>query len=90
MMTVHGNYGTSSGATLAIKLFGLTGGVACDQLNVNGLVDLDADQMGGALLQLNLGFSPALGALFAVLGNDGNGVRLPHRYANNNGRKWAS
>ena len=62
---INGNYVMDDGL-LEIELFGTTAGTGYDQLQVNGLVDLD----GGAL-DLLLHFGPQLGDEFVIIKNDG-------------------
>jgi hypothetical protein len=62
---INGDYVMDDGL-LEIELFGTTAGTSYDQLQVNGLVNLD----GGAL-DLVLHFGPAEGDEFVIIKNDG-------------------
>lgn len=66
ILHVQDIYFDSNGA-LEIELFGNTVGSGYDQLHVTGDVSL-----GGAHLDVGLGFSPALGQEFMIIRNDGN------------------
>ncbi len=62
-----GNVTWSSGSPgFVVQLNGATAGSGYDQLNVTGSVNL-----GGATLSGTVGFSPALGASFTIINNDG-------------------
>ncbi len=56
----------NSGSTFNVELNGTTVGTGYDQLNVTGTVDLN-----GATLDAILGFTPAAGATFVIVNNDG-------------------
>ncbi len=60
-----GNLTLSSSSTLAIELNGTTAGPQYDQVNVTGTVDL-----GGATLNVSLGFTPSGGQTFTIINND--------------------
>jgi autotransporter-associated beta strand protein len=61
-----GNVTFAAGSTLAIELNGTTVDTQYDQLNVTGTVNL-----GGATLNVTLGFAPAIGTTFTIVNNDG-------------------
>jgi autotransporter-associated beta strand protein len=61
-----GNVAFSAGSTFAVTLNGTTAGTGYDQLSVTGTVNL-----AGATLNVNLGFTPALGSAFTLIQNDG-------------------
>ncbi len=61
-----GNVAFSAGSTLSVTLNGTTAGSGYDQLNVTGTVNL-----AGAALNVNLGFTPAVGSAFMLIQNDG-------------------
>jgi autotransporter-associated beta strand protein len=61
-----GSVSFAAGSTLAIELNGTTVGTLYDQLNVSGSVNL-----GGATLDISLGFAPSNGDLFTIVNNDG-------------------
>jgi fibronectin-binding autotransporter adhesin len=61
-----GNVAFSAGSTLTVTLNGTTAGTGYDQLSVMGTVNL-----AGATLNVNLGFTPALGSAFMLIQNDG-------------------
>ncbi|HMF11147.1 MAG TPA: autotransporter-associated beta strand repeat-containing protein, partial [Gemmataceae bacterium] len=56
----------SAGSTFAVTLNGTTAGTNYDQLSVTGKVNL-----AGATLNVNLGFTPAIGNAFTLIENDG-------------------
>ncbi|MCX7423287.1 MAG: FG-GAP-like repeat-containing protein [Planctomycetia bacterium] len=56
----------NSGSIFSVELNGTTVGTGYDQLNVTGTVDLN-----GATLDAILGFTPAAGATFVIVNNDG-------------------
>jgi hypothetical protein len=53
--------------TIEMELNGTIPGTNQDQIKVKGTVDL-----GGSLLNLSLGFTPAIGAVLTLIDNDGN------------------
>jgi autotransporter-associated beta strand protein len=61
-----GNVAFSAGSNFAVTLNGTTAGTGYDQLSVTGTVNLT-----GASLNVNLGFTPALGSAFTLIQNDG-------------------
>jgi fibronectin-binding autotransporter adhesin len=61
-----GSVTLTGGSTLAIKLNGPTVGTQYDQVNVTGTVAL-----GGATLNVLLGFTPTAGQVFTIINNDG-------------------
>ena len=61
-----GSVAFSAGSTFAVTLKGTTPGTGYDQLSVTGTVNL-----AGAALDVNLGFTPALGSTFMIIQNDG-------------------
>jgi hypothetical protein len=67
--TINGNYDLASAGTVRIEIFGDN---QFDQLAVNGTVNLNGDNSaaGGGSLDIALGYSPAVGTQFTVLGND--------------------
>jgi hypothetical protein len=67
--TINGDYNLFSGI-LEIDLFGTDPGSLYDQVFVNGLVDLNGDDLTGGTLDLNLGFAPSLGDSFIIVDND--------------------
>jgi hypothetical protein len=69
--TINGDFNLYSGGILEVELFGLTIGLDYDQLAVNGAVNLNADALGGGLLDLMLGFAPTVGDGFLIVDNDG-------------------
>jgi hypothetical protein len=71
--TINGNYDLASAGTVRIEIFGDN---QFDQLAVNGTVNLNGDNSaaGGGSLDIALGYSPAVGTQFTVLGNDGTDV----------------
>jgi large repetitive protein len=60
-----GNVTFNSGSTFAIELHGTTAGTQYDQLNVTGTVSL-----GGATLNLTLGYAATSGDTFVLINND--------------------
>jgi len=56
----------SAGSTFAVTVNGPTAGTDHDQLSVTGRVNL-----AGAILNVNLGFAPAVGSAFTLIQNDG-------------------
>jgi autotransporter-associated beta strand protein len=60
-----GNISLTSGSNFDVELNGTTVGTQYDQDNVTGAVSL-----GGATLNLALGFSPAVGNTFTIINND--------------------
>lgn len=70
---INADYEMYSAASLEIELLGTTAGTGYDQLIVNGTVDLDADSLGGGILDLILlpGFSGEVSDIFTILDNDG-------------------
>jgi hypothetical protein len=68
--TVSGNYLLDTAGAVEIELFG-TAAADYDQLQVYGLVDLDADSAGGGTLDVKLNFGPAIGDQFTIIDNDG-------------------
>jgi autotransporter-associated beta strand protein len=64
-LTVQGELGLSNGV-VRFELDGPTPGISCDQLRVNGAV-----QLGQSQLELSLGFSPDIGHTFMLIQNDG-------------------
>jgi autotransporter-associated beta strand protein len=61
-----GDLTLDSGSTLTIEMNGPTVGTQYDQVNVTGTVDL-----GGATLNVVLGFIPSGGQVFTIINNDG-------------------
>jgi autotransporter-associated beta strand protein len=61
-----GNVAFSAGSAFNVALQGTAAGTGYDQLSVTGTVNL-----AGATLNVNLGFTPALGASFTLIQNDG-------------------
>ncbi|HEV3310920.1 MAG TPA: putative Ig domain-containing protein [Chloroflexota bacterium] len=61
-----GNVAFSAGSTFTVTLNGTAAGTGYDQLSVTGTVNL-----AGATLNVNLGFTPALGSAFTLIQNDG-------------------
>jgi autotransporter-associated beta strand protein len=61
-----GNVAFSAGSTFAVTLNGTAAGTGYDQLSVTGTVNL-----AGATLDVNLGFTPAVGSAFVLIQNDG-------------------
>src|SRR5262249_43539207 len=61
-----GNVAFSAGSTFTVTLSGTTAGTGYDQLSAIGTVNL-----AGATLNVNLAFTPALGAAFTLVQNDG-------------------
>lgn len=61
-----GNVAFSAGSTFAVALRGATAGTGYDQISVTGTVNL-----AGATLNVNLGFTPALGSAFVLIQNNG-------------------
>jgi hypothetical protein len=61
-----GNLSLTTGSNLNMELNGTTAGALYDQLNVTGTVSL-----GGATLNLTLGYSPSAGDAFTIVNNDG-------------------
>jgi hypothetical protein len=68
--TINGDYNLQSAGILEIELFGLTAGLEYDQLVINGLVDLNADNGDGGFLDVILGFAPEIGDEFIIVNND--------------------
>ncbi|KAB2961280.1 MAG: IPTL-CTERM sorting domain-containing protein [Candidatus Methylomirabilis oxygeniifera] len=60
-----GNLTLTSGSTLTIEINGPTVGTQYDQVNVTGTVTL-----GGATLNVVLGFTPTAGQVFTIINND--------------------
>lgn len=60
-----GNLTLTSGSTLTIEINGPTVGTQYDQVNVTGTVNL-----GGATLNVVLGFTPTAGQVFTIINND--------------------
>jgi uncharacterized repeat protein (TIGR01451 family) len=60
-----GSVTLTSGSTLTIELNGTTVGTQYDQVNVTGTVSL-----GGATLNVVLGFVPSAGQVFTIINND--------------------
>jgi hypothetical protein len=71
LATINGDYNLFSDGTLEIELFGLTSGLEYDQLIVNGIVDLNADDLDGGMLDVVLGFDTQIGDSFIIIDNDG-------------------
>jgi hypothetical protein len=69
--TINGNYSLASAGALDIELSGLSPGAGYDQLEVNGLVNLNSNNGTGGLLDVILGFAPSLGQSFTLIENDG-------------------
>ncbi len=61
-----GNLSLAAGANLAIELNGTTAGTQYDQVNVAGTISL-----GSSILNVTLGFMPAVGTAFTIINNDG-------------------
>ena len=61
-----------SGSTFAVELNGTTAGTTYDQVNVTGVVDLNANSRAtaGATLSLGFGFTPVPGDSFTIINND--------------------
>ena len=69
--TVNGNYNLSSAGAIQIELNSNgTAGVDFDQLDVNGVVNLNADVGTGGELNILLGFTPSIGNSFTIIDND--------------------
>jgi hypothetical protein len=68
---ISGDYLLDTAGVLEIELFGTDPGVSYDQLRVYGLVDLDADSLGGGALDVKLNFAPEIGDEFVIIDNDG-------------------
>jgi Ca2+-binding RTX toxin-like protein len=66
ILTVAGDVTFAAGTTFGVELNGLVVGTEYDQLNVVGGVDL-----GGATLEVSLGFVPEIGDSFVIVNNDG-------------------
>ena len=66
-----GNAAFVTGSTFHARLDGATAGTGYDQLNVTGLVNLDASSTGGATLDLDMMTTPAIGDTFVLINNDG-------------------
>jgi extracellular elastinolytic metalloproteinase len=60
-----GNLSLVGGSTFRVELNGITAGMSYDQANVTGTVSL-----GGATLNVSLGFSSAEGDSFVIINND--------------------
>jgi fibronectin-binding autotransporter adhesin len=60
-----GSVAFDSGSNFNLELNGATVGGGYDQLNVTGTVNL-----GGATLNISLGFTPSVGAAFTIVDND--------------------
>jgi autotransporter-associated beta strand protein len=60
-----GNVALNSGSTFAVELDGYVVGSGYDQLNLKGTVDVT-----GAILDVTLGYLPAVGDSFVILNND--------------------
>lgn len=71
LTVINGDYMLASAGLLEIELFNTTPGNGYDYVLVNGAVDLDADLGGGGILDVILGFAPAIGDEFIVIDNDG-------------------
>ncbi len=56
----------NSGSTLVIEINGIVAGTDYDQISVSEL-NLDADTSGGATLDLNFGFTPAVNDTFTLI-----------------------
>ena len=68
--TINGNYSLASAGALEIELSGLSPGSQYDQLEVNGLVNLNSNNGAGGLLDVLLGFAPSLGQSFTLIENN--------------------
>jgi fibronectin-binding autotransporter adhesin len=66
ILSVQGNVAFDAGSHFAVDLDGTTVGTGYDQLDVTGLVNL-----GGASLDVTLGYVPTPGDLFTIIDNDG-------------------
>jgi hypothetical protein len=62
-----GSFSLNTGASLNVDLDGVTAGTQCGQVVVSGTVNLDADAVAGATLNLSLGYAPTLGDQFVVI-----------------------
>ena len=61
-----GNLSLDAASTFTARLNGTTPGIGYDQLDVNGSVNL-----GNALLNVSLGYKPAVGDIYTLIANDG-------------------
>ncbi|MCA8989109.1 MAG: hypothetical protein KDA78_15795, partial [Planctomycetaceae bacterium] len=65
-----GNLSLQTGATFDVEINGRAAGTEYDQVSVAGTVNLDSDTLGGATLNLLLGYTPVGGEQYTIIKND--------------------
>jgi hypothetical protein len=71
LTTISGGYRLDSAGILEIEMFGPDPVVGYDQLGVYGPINLDADGLGGGILDVKLSFAPNVGEEFVIIDNYG-------------------
>jgi hypothetical protein len=71
LTTISGGYLLDSPGILEIEMFGPDPALGYDQLGVFGPINLNADGLGGGVLDVKLDFAPEVGKEFVILDNYG-------------------